>query len=242
MAGLVTESTKRNRVYQRAFDHEEAQRLREAGWSIPRIADHMGVSVTAVYRVCDPAVRERMQEKADKKLRDMREPCLGGCGRLVWMHNAKATGYCPACAGIQRSAAHVRDTELQCTRCNEWKPDAEFSDAQGRRSRRGKQSWCRKCNSATRQARRLATPELERAAQNKNKRKGLPMSKFIVLSKNGDGGWHEYARVEAATRMHAVEKTATDEGVYVAVTEGQMTEMPVRKTMVLKVAPRDEVA
>lgn len=44
---LETHSKKRNRVYERAFDHEEAQRLRSEGWSYDDLAERFGVSLTS---------------------------------------------------------------------------------------------------------------------------------------------------------------------------------------------------
>lgn len=53
---LQTVSTKRNRVYERAFDHDEARQLREADpktWTHKALAAHFGVSTQAVKRVLD---------------------------------------------------------------------------------------------------------------------------------------------------------------------------------------------
>lgn len=214
---LVTVSDKRARVYQRAFDHDEAIALRESDpetWTYAALAEYFGVSSVAVARVLDPDRRERMAAAALEHARGKRKPCKGGCGTLVWTHMKGRSGYCIPCYGKVRAADDVRETELRCTKCREWKPDDEF--ARGKtRGRRGRRTYCRPCDSAARKAYREANPEKERAAANRAKRKGKPMTTFTVLRRNG-AGWEDHAKVDAPTAQAAVEKAADREGEYVA--------------------------
>lgn len=233
---LVTVSEKRNRVYRRAFDHEEAQALRADGWTYPALAERFGVSVTAVARVCDPEVRARMDAAAKGWLAEnRRRPCRGGCGCLVWLQNKGRTGYCPSCFAELRAAAGVREGELRCSKCGGWKPDAEFGRAK-RKTRRGRRLWCRACESAARRARRHANPERERKYERDRKRKGKAMARYVVMRKDEQGRWEEHSTVEATSRLHAVEKAADAAGMWVAVSAGQLTEMEVKPAMAFRVA------
>lgn len=92
------------------FDHDEARRLRAAGWTYRALAARYGVSYSGVQRVCNPAVRARMNAHTNRRLRDKRQPCLGGCGRLVWLHGPIIrSGYCPQClAAKQRAETKVQ--------------------------------------------------------------------------------------------------------------------------------------
>jgi hypothetical protein len=159
---LETVSTKNNRVYRRAFDHDEARRLRADDpktWTHAALGRYFDVSPTAVERVLKPQTNERMLATAAQSARDTREPCKGGCGALVWRHgnrNRARSGYCPTCRGEQVAAPNVHDTELRCTKCGEWKPDDEFSHW-SRASRRGRKSHCRVCESAARADHRRRT-------------------------------------------------------------------------------------
>lgn len=147
---------KNGRRYRRAFDHEEAVVLRKQGWSYKQIATRLGVSETAVARVLDPNERARLQRAVEKRARDRREPCKGGCGRLVWMHqpSMNRTGYCSRCWGTKQ-ATSVRDGELRCSNCHEWKDDTEFPRMRKAIARRGRASECRPCQTLLRQERRM---------------------------------------------------------------------------------------
>lgn len=161
---LETISTKNNRVYQRRFDHDEAQELRAQGWSYPLLADRFGVSVAAVYRICNPEFEERQRKRHAAWLRKKRHPCSGGCGRLVWMHGTTRSGYCPRCVKALDVAADVRESELRCTKCRRWKPDEEFPRYKGVHARRGRNGWCRSCCAAARREHRRLRPDIEQAA------------------------------------------------------------------------------
>jgi hypothetical protein len=228
---LVTHSTKRNRVYDRAFDHDEARELRKQGWSYGRLAEHFGVSPAAVMRVLDPATQKRMDEHTRKYAREhLREPCRGGCGRLVWVTDPDRSGYCVSCWRAGESAPNERDNELRCLKCGEWKPDSEFRLSRGRKIRRGRFSWCRPCESRARDEHRKKNRAraLQYDREYKARKEGR-MSKFVVLKQDGEKRWVEEARgVEAGSRKTAIERVADSEGVYAAMTEGQITGFPVK--------------
>lgn len=235
---LVTVSEKRNRVYRRAFDHEEARALRADGWTYPALAERFGVSEAAVARVCDPEMRARIDAAANRWARENRRPCRGGCGRLVWLQNRGRTGYCQSCFAELRAAAGVREGELRCSKCGGWKPDAEFA-RQKRKTRRGRRLWCRACETAARRANRNANPERERKYERDRKRKGKAMARYVVMRKDEQGRWEEHGRVEATSRLHAVEMAADAAGKWVAVSAGQLTELEVKPTMAFKVVDDD---
>lgn len=223
---LVTVSTKKDRVYQRAFDHDLAREQRAEGWTWRRIAEYHGVSMTAVERVVKPGVRARMNEHVRRNWEKKRKPCKGGCGRRIWDHfgpTRQVSGYCPTCFGELRAAPNVRPDALRCTKCGEWKPDEDFGE-QKRNTRRGRRTWCRACESANRRAIRHANAERERAYTRNQKRKGKPMTDFIVLRKSGEG-WEEIGQADASSRLHAVEKLAGDKGTYAAISAGQIMEV-----------------
>lgn len=234
---LVTVSEKRNRTYARAFDHDECKRLRALGWSYPKLAAYFAVSEAGVARVCDAKTRERMDAYTAQYLRDKREPCKGGCGVLVWTHMKNRSGYCPACAAALIAAPNVRDNELRCTRCGEWKPDEDFYKASGKcLARRGRKTACKSCDNAARRGHRRRTADASRAYDRNRKREDMPVSRYAVLVKTGEGTWKEHSRdIEAPSRMAAVEKVADGPGVYAAMTDGQLSELPVEERQAFKV-------
>lgn len=149
----------------RKFDHDKAREMRADGLTYTRIAAEFDVSVNAVRRVVDPKAREKMAQATAARIRARREPCKGGCGRLVWLHGTRkqtGSGYCRRCHGIHR-AETVRPTTLLCARCGEWKPDEDFFVRSDAVARRGRSSECRPCSTITRRAHRHANPEAQRA-------------------------------------------------------------------------------
>lgn len=137
-------------MYQRRFDHEQAQARHTAGESYSSIARDLGVSVDAVRRVCDPRVKVSMEAASLAWHRRRRELCRGGCGRLVWVSTRRdATGFCPGCLQRERCES-ARLGELRCARCHEWKPDDEFPRRRETKTRRGRHGLCRRCQTAAR--------------------------------------------------------------------------------------------
>jgi hypothetical protein len=146
---------KNGHVYRRGFDHDEARVLHNMGWSYNRIAKHMGVSFSAVRRVLNENAREYIDAKNKERIRAQRQPCLGGCGTLVWRHGAQGrarSGYCPRCFPAAKYADDVAEHALRCRECDEFLADEQFrlrSD-QPKHYRRGRHSVCRECESAMR--------------------------------------------------------------------------------------------
>ena len=141
----------------RLFDHDEAVRLHEAGLSYAKIGERLGVCESAAFqavkRATDPvwAERSRSYHRAHQRVAK-RTQCAGGCGRLVWKQ-AGRTNLCPSCHGKLVASPRVRDGELQCADCGEWKPDGEFHrKARGAAARRGRTSQCKPCATKARQA------------------------------------------------------------------------------------------
>lgn len=226
---LVTVSTKKNRVYHRAFDHEEAKRLREEeGWTYTRIADHFGVSTAGVLRVLNPKYRTYSDRQTNAYHRKRRTACKGGCGKLVWNTTKGRTGYCQQCLAARMVAADVREDELRCTRCRQWRPDDEFPLAKirnGKRKnfgRRHKHCWCRQCVTAVRREFRHAHREQERVTTRQydktvrtERRNG--MAEYIVLKQEGEGRYEEVSHEEAGSADLAIERAVQSPGAYVAV-------------------------
>lgn len=95
-------------VARRRFDHEEAIRRYQNGEIIHRLAREYGVTDAAVRRVVNPEVRAKMHAAAAEFLASQRQPCVGGCGRLVWMHGPRPkTGLCQRCYAAKLRAEHV---------------------------------------------------------------------------------------------------------------------------------------
>jgi hypothetical protein len=134
----------------RRFDHDEAKRLYADGWPLPRLAQRYGVSYNAVWELCVPGARER---KTEAMRRRYRQPCPGGCGRLVWTNIKGRSGLCPRCADAAR-ATTARTGELLCARCGEWKQDEAFPHRHAAIVRRGRATECRPCQTASRRERR----------------------------------------------------------------------------------------
>lgn len=239
---MVTKSTKRAREYQRAFDHDEAQRLRDLDpdtWSYSRLARHFGVTPGAVQRVLDPSLRQKMDQRTKAYIASKRKPCKGGCGKLVWGHMKDRSGYCSECV-YEMKFKPERDDALRCGACGEWKPDEEFHKGKAK-SRRGRAFLCRPCSNVARRIYRARNSERERERERNHKRQRKErvgdMSKWIVLQANGSS-YVECARVDTATAIGAIEKAATTAGEFVAVSEARFQPMTVEATQRFCVVPQ----
>ncbi len=238
---MVTESTKRNRVYTRMFDHDEAIRMHAEDpemWTPTGLAEHFDVSLAAVQRILDPVARERMARKANAWARRQRRPCLGGCGTLVWHHKPGRSGYCIECVGLLRASDGVREHELLCRHCGQWKPDSEFSKGRAR-GRRYKRTHCRACSTEIRREFRQAHPEQERETASRyyqqERKERLGMATFVVLKKVGERTYEEVSRVDAVSSDVAIERGAREEGEYVAVADVRFDVVPVAPREVLRI-------
>lgn len=96
----------------RSFDYDEAKRLRKLGLSYDEIGVRLGVSTNAVARACDPAFRRRQDALSKRAIEELRHPCFGGCGVLVWGHVA-GSGYCRACFAERFQRREVHGTECE---------------------------------------------------------------------------------------------------------------------------------
>lgn len=126
----------------RKFDYDAAKRRFLAGEPKASIARSFGVTPTSIARAVDPVVRKRMAIAAEEYLRRSRPTCLGGCGKLVWMHNKSKnpTGYCSECLAKKRREERVpkHGTESEYTlgcRCDLCR-QASRVGREARRSRR----------------------------------------------------------------------------------------------------------
>lgn len=147
---------KNGRTYERRFDHDEARRLRDEGWTYGALGKRYGVDASAVWQAVNDYNRwPEVVERHNQWMRDNnRELCKGGCGRLVWTLHRDRSGMCPECSGKARSVT-ARPGELRCSHCKKWKPDDRFPLARQRRgARRGRHSTCRACQAEVRQATR----------------------------------------------------------------------------------------
>lgn len=158
---LVTVSKKRNRVYRRRFDHDEARRLRnEEGLSYTALAKRFGVSPTAVQRVCDLDVRTRMEETRRRHLYTACSVCGGPASKYVRPTSPRPDGVvlCTRCAAKENRTRFRYDelgalAAVRCTTCKRWLEPGEFCRARGKSE--SLHGSCRACNTAHRRERRL---------------------------------------------------------------------------------------
>ena len=247
---LQTVSTKRDRVYQRRFDHDLAREMRAEGTTYSEIARQLGVSAAAVRRVCDPEVNERMSRAALEHSRRNRQPCLGGCGRLVWTHmngsTRPRTGYCAECFQARRNAERddIGEESLRCHRCGNWKVDAEFPrNRQGpARARRGRYRNCRTCENAIRNEHRRRKPEITAEADRRRyiKRRKNAMTGYVVLRPTEDGNYEQVGRVDAVSPTHAIETLVSEPGQFCAIKESALKVFKVGQVQSFRVLPEAE--
>lgn len=145
----VTFVGKNGRVYQRKFDHEEAQRRYAAGELASALAREYGVTRHAVASV----VSDRT--KATRRRYEMHVKLAGVCERCSAPTNLAAqrngSRFCRDCAS-DNQATSVGDGVLMCFKCREWKLDDDFPHTvSGAIRRRGRHSFCRACQTKARQ-------------------------------------------------------------------------------------------
>jgi hypothetical protein len=152
----LVRSAKRNRVYERKFDHDEARRRHAAGESIAALAREYNVSHTAIRRAVDPITRERM--------------ALYRAQQFARHGNPYQYWSCPECGEQARKGricrgCHVRlvrggrdlfaaDGRMLCVRCGEYRPADEFGLSSHLKAldRGFWRSTCRHCETQIRQA------------------------------------------------------------------------------------------
>lgn len=131
------------RVYQRKFDHEQARARHAAGETMAALAREYGVSPAAVRRAVDDKFRVASDARTSARLAsgvcpDCGAPCTNRPGTT-----------CVPCRD-RKQATSVRDGELRCQRCREWKPDDAFPHNSAKKCRRGRHGVCRGCQPAMR--------------------------------------------------------------------------------------------
>lgn len=134
--GRFTVSHERNRLYLRAFDHDEAVRLHNANprrWSPKTLAEHFDVSRTAVERVLDVTLRQRMAEQKRRRLRGGKcEKCGMGATLEYYRRDREAEdgkALCRKCRGeAQRKLAVEMNGVIygHCYICKAMLPLAAF--------------------------------------------------------------------------------------------------------------------
>ncbi len=153
----------------RKFDWEEAQRLRAEGWAYRAIANALGVTDTAIQRACDPGLREKMKERQ----REWQQSgvCIdcGGQRSRNTTHERTGRGQkrCKPCADIA-AATSVRENELRCGACREWKPDDDFPLNRREPQRRDRHDLCRPCQTEAKRRWRERHPDRYEAGEARN--------------------------------------------------------------------------
>lgn len=155
--------------YRRKFDWEEAKRLRATGLTYEKVAATLGVSEMAVYLALNPEVRVRQEEMRREWVKSGTCTDCGGAATRGYGPNRR--GRCRACFAKQRTTS-VRDGELQCVTCREWKDDDGFPHNASARCvvRRGRHHQCRACQTEAKREYRRANPERERSYARQYKR------------------------------------------------------------------------
>lgn len=105
----------------RTFDWDEAKRRYEAGETQTGIAKEYGVSVQAVWWACHPdKYKESFARNYAWSRANRRFPCLGGCGKLVWLmslhwsaggQRGDRSGLCMQCLAKQQREQAIHGTE-----------------------------------------------------------------------------------------------------------------------------------
>ncbi len=135
----------------RKFDWDEARRLRADGWTYRAIADHLGVSLSAVNQACDDRARavNRM-----RKAEWQRGGRCQDCGCQISRNASRPARRCLACANAARRTSVRDDGHLRCSTCREWKEPAAFPhDWNSRAEARGfRRHLCTACDTLAKRA------------------------------------------------------------------------------------------
>lgn len=160
-------SEKANRQYKRRFDHDQARTLREHGFDYDTISKMMGVSDTAVRRVCDPVFAAALAARSKAFYEDSCEmcgkPCLSPRHKAKWGrpgHDGRAL--CVRCRSDTKRL-RLRFDELgnlaavRCVTCKQWQQPERFGRGVRHREVRdgGIHTSCRSCLTMLRQDYRL---------------------------------------------------------------------------------------
>lgn len=154
------------RVYTRKFDHDEAARLRAAGWTWLAIAKRFGVTPGAVRYAVLPHVR--LQNAASRARFQTSGDCCE-CGAPC-SHRSRGPDRCAACA-YAAQVINVRPATLRCITCRRWLPDDRFPSDKTNPARRGRHGQCTACQTAARRDYRARNREADRAYQRAYRRR-----------------------------------------------------------------------
>ena len=143
------------RVYERRFDWDEARRLHAEGTPIAEIARAMGVTDAAIRRVVVEGYAERDYERRSEWLRSGVCP---NCGGPSTRRSKNESLFCRAC-NAKRMATTVREDELWCASCKQWKPDRAFPRSRSESHRRGRHGQCTPCQTRAKRDYRRRHPE-----------------------------------------------------------------------------------
>lgn len=146
-------SHKRNRLYCRKFNHEDARRRYAAGETLAGIARALGVSERAVKIAVDEKTRIRDYERT---LAWMRAGVCPDCGQPATRFSKTRQLRCQECASKRRRRSVRVDGEgnlvaIRCFDCGEWLGQELFSPSRWKLSlaRKGSRT-CRACESRRR--------------------------------------------------------------------------------------------
>lgn len=132
----------------RTFDYAEAKRLRAAGETYAAIGRRFGVTPEAARLAVRDDVRARALAASAAWQAAGRCP---DCGAPATRHSRTWQLRCRDCA-VRAQTTSVRETELLCMTCREWKPDAAFARNRTEPQRRGRHDQCTPCNTAAKRA------------------------------------------------------------------------------------------
>jgi hypothetical protein len=148
------------RVYVRKFDYEEARRRYAAGGvTMSELAEEYGVSQARIHQVVTPGGIERTLARSSDWQRSGTCP---DCGTPA-TRTGRIQHRCRECSA-RKQAITVRDEELRCVTCKQWKPDESYPLNRNESPfRRGRHSQCTACGTERRRDYRRRNAEKERA-------------------------------------------------------------------------------
>lgn len=161
--------TKTGRVYKRKFDWDEARRLHSLGYSYKQLAKKYDVSCTSIARVCDDHTYHRMRRTQEEWQRSGKCIECGELGRSPYQQRLR-NGRCRSCATAFATKS-VREHELRCYHCQQWKPDEDFPFGNytfGHYLRRRRNGHCRLCCTIIKREWRERHPDRAREAYDRD--------------------------------------------------------------------------
>ena len=148
-------SARINRQYVRKFDHDEARRRHAAGETMAALAREYRCSANWMRAIIRPEVAAKL---AATSAAFMKSGVCVDCGTQITMYNKRCHG-CNSAAAVTT----VRDDELRCVTCQEWKPDTAYPKNVTEPHRRGRHNTCTACQTRQRRDYRHRHREQENA-------------------------------------------------------------------------------